>query len=150
MVTGMGREYLRKSIEISVMTKRGRKSQGQREAEVVEALRHLNDVEWLDDCVLANHPFFDASGRRGRVLGRGLALRNALLDAIQLTVEALRDNQSYERVVTFLEGYKKGDPLSHIANRMGIRRENLFRTHRPKALSLVARNFLKLLRISEI
>ena len=130
--------------------KRGRKSEGQREAEVVESLRHLHDLEWLDDCSLADHPAFRQAAGRDRILGKGRELRSALLKVIALTVEALKEAPGYENRVEYLEGYSRGDSVAKIAKTIGIRRENVFRTHSPKALGLVARNFLKFLRNSEL
>ena len=65
--------------------------------------------------------------------------------ALDQTISGLEGISGNEGVVAFLAGYKRGESVSRIASRMGIRRENLFRTHRPKAFLLVTRNFLELL-----
>ena len=72
-------------------------------------------------------------------------MRKLFLWAVDQTISGLEGNPGYEGVVAFLEGYKRGESVSRIARRMKIRRENLFRTHRPKAFMLVTRNFLELL-----
>lgn len=127
------------------MAKRGRKSEEQREAEVLEALRHLHDLDWLHECSLASRPALEKLTNTACVMAEGQALRKLLLSAIEQTINILKGIPGYEGVVAFLEGYQQGASVTRIARDLGVRRENVFRTHRPKAFRLVARNFLKLL-----
>ncbi len=128
-----------------IVAKPGRKSGEQREAEVIAALRHLHDLDWLDKCSLARHQTVKKVANPASLMAEGQALRKLFLWAMDQTIGGLEGIPGYEGVVAFLAGYKRGESVSRIANRMGIRRENLFRTHRPKAFLLVTRNFLELL-----
>ncbi len=128
-----------------IVAKRGRKSGEQRGVEVVASLRHLHDLDWLDECSLARHQAVKKVVNPTCLMAEGQALRKLLLWAVDQTISGLEGIPGYEGVVAFLEGYKRGESVSRIARRMKIRRENLFRTHRPKAFMLVTRNFLELL-----
>ena len=127
------------------MAKPGRKSGEQRGAEVIAALRHLHDLDWLDKCSLARHQAVKKVANPASLMAEGQALRKLLLWAIDQTISGLEGIPGYKGVVAFLAGYKRGESVSRIATGIGIRRENLFRTHRPKAFSLVTRSFLELL-----
>ena len=111
----------------------------------MEALMHLHDLDWLDTSRVAEHPMVLGRVNPADAMGRGQALRRLLLYSLERTLAALSDIPGYEGVVGFLRGYQKRQPVTTIAEQLGVRRENVFRYHRPKALRLVARSFLELL-----
>ena len=128
------------------MAKRGRKSAQDQEVEIVEALLHLHDLDWLDECAVTDYPPVKKFVNPSDAMARGQALRKLLLRSIKRVEDALADVPGYE---SFFDAFCRGEAVSKIARDLGVRREVVFRNYRPRALSLVAKDFVQMLKTSE-
>ena len=69
-----------------IVAKRGRKSGEQRGVEVVASLRHLHDLDWLDECSLARHQAVKKVVNPTCLMAEGQALRKLFLWAVEQTI----------------------------------------------------------------
>jgi len=113
-----------------------------RAIQIDHALRHIDDRSELNQNPLARIAYVQQKakeGYRGHVLPNGLALRDLLIECIErITRDLVGGEPAQARVCRYLTGRKEGLSCGQISSQLGLSREYVSRTFRPKALMLVA------------
>lgn len=125
--------------------KRGRKSGVEIRHQVALALKHVQDLEYLDDSPLARLPAVRelAEGRfQEAALPTGFALRVLLIDSAKVVSRDFGDMSRYQREIKFLKAYVNGRSVAEISRDLGLSREHVTRTIQPRVIGLVSRVFL--------
>ena len=105
------------------------------------ALKSLHDLGALNRSPLARYAYIERLAKRkynGRILPRGLALREVIRGCIRAIVSGLAGEQSFSRVSTYLVMSEKGISCGQISQQMGLSREHVSRHYRKMALELLA------------
>ena len=114
------------------------------EARVWDALRHLDDRSILNQSPLARLKYIQyvADDKfNGHGLVRGLALKYVLLVCIDRLIVELKEEPGSCRACQFLGLIKQGFSVTAIAQKMGLSRECVSRTHKKKAVKLITQEF---------
>jgi len=109
--------------------------------QIDHALRHIDDRIELNRNPLARITYVQMVAEeryRGHIHPRGLALRQLLIECIERLTGDLKDEPAQDRVCRYLIGRKDGLNCRQISNELGLSREYVSRTCRPKALALLA------------
>ena len=125
--------------------KRGRKSGQEVIRNVGSALKNLQEVEFLEQSSLGRLPAVRQLAEtkyRQASFATALALRQLLLQAVRAVMQELGEIPRYQREIEFLQRYIAGDSVAEISRGLGLCREHVSRTIRPRALGLVAKVFL--------
>ena len=126
-------------------SKRGPLSEAELGREVWRALKCLNDPDELDKSRLTRLKQMedlalkrdsDSASTKGEVLGRVLSICIE-----RLVVKADRGRQ-FSRCVQLLAGIAQGSTLAKASHQMGLSREHVTRKYRPKAIKILAREFV--------
>ena len=126
-------------------TKRGRKSGDEIARQVAHALKHMQELERLEESPLGKLGLVhDMAGKEFRhtMFPVGFALRRLLSDTVDAVLHDLEQIQNYDRERRFLQGVIKGESVSDISRSIGLSREHVTRTIQPRAISFVSRVFL--------
>jgi hypothetical protein len=126
------------------LKKRGRKSGEELTRQVGLALKHLQELEWLEESPLARLPevLNLAEGTyRDSALPAGFALSSLLIYAAKIVLRDLGDLPGYQREIMFLKAYLKCQSVVEISRSLGLCREHVARSIQPRAIGLVARVF---------
>ena len=129
----------------STLRKRGRKSEEEIVRQVAHALKHMGDLEFLQESSLGKLSSvreLAVSEYRRTIFPLGFALRCLLSDAVDAVLYDLAQMPNYDRERKFLQGIVRGESVSEISRKLGLSREHVTRTIQPRALSLVARAFV--------
>jgi len=111
-----------------------------------EALRNLPDRSALSRSSLARVSYVQrlADERyRGRLMARGLALREVLLGCVESVVLDIGNEPALSREREYLVLLKDGLSCKEISGRLGLSREHISRVYRKRALELVTEAFLR-------
>lgn len=133
------------SMKKVAQKKRGRKSGQEEIRNVGSALKNLQEVEFLEQSSLGRLPAVRQLAEteyRQASFPTALALRRLLLQAVRDVMRELGEMQRYQREIKFLQKYIAGESVAKISRGLGLSREHVSRTVRPRALGLVARVFL--------
>ena len=109
--------------------------------QIDQALRHIDDRIELNRNPLARLTCIQRMAEeryRGHIHPRGLALRELLIECIERITGDLKDEPAQARVCRYLIGRKEGLNCRQISSELGLSREYVSRTCRPKALALLA------------
>ena len=112
---------------------------------VGEALRNLDDRSALNRSSLARLSYVEKLAREhhgGRILPRGLALREVLVSCVDNVVNDLDGEPSLSRECRYLTMLKNGLNTRQISGELGLSREHVSRVYRRRALELVTNEFL--------
>ena len=129
----------------STPRKRGRRSGEEIVRQVAHALKHMQELERLEESPLGTlGPVRElaVSEYRHTIFPVGFALRWLLSDAVDAVLHDLEQMPNYDRERKFLQGIVLGESVSEFSRKIGLSREHATRTIRPRALSLVARAFV--------
>ncbi len=129
----------------STPRKRGRKSVEEIVRQVAHALKHMQELELLEESPLGKLGLvreLAVSEYRRTIFPVGFALRWLLSDAVDAVLHDLEQMPNYDRERKFLQGIVQGESVSQISRILGLSREHATRTIQPRALSLVARAFV--------
>ncbi|MFC2069130.1 hypothetical protein ACFLTP_09035 [Chloroflexota bacterium] len=108
---------------------------------VDHAVRHISDRIELNRNPLARITYVQKMAKeryQGHVHPSGLALRELLIECIERITSDLGDEPAQARVCRYLAGRKEGLNSRQISSELGLSREHVSRTYRPKALGLLA------------
>ena len=125
--------------------KRGRKSGEEILKQVALALKHVQDLEYLEESPLTNLPAVRelAEGEyREAAVPMGFALRVLLLESSKIVVRDFEDLTHYQREIMFLKAYVDCQSVAEISRGLGLSREHVARSIQTRAIGLVARVFL--------
>lgn len=112
---------------------------------VGEALRNLPDRSALSRSPLARLPCVErvASERyKGRLMARGLALREVLTDCVARVVADVADEPALHREREYLVSLGDGLSCKEASRRLGLSREHVSRVYSRRALRLLTDEFL--------
>lgn len=129
----------------STPRKRGRRSGEEIVRQVADALKHMQELERLEESPLGKlGPVRELADKEHRhtIFPVGFALRSLLSHAVDAVLQDLEQIPNYARERRFLEGIIQGESVSEISRSIGLSREHVSRTIQPKALALVARAFI--------
>ena len=110
-----------------------------------QALRNLDDRSALNRSPLARLSYVERLAREchsRRILPRGLALREVLVECIENVVNDLSKEPALARACRYLVLMKQGLSCQQISSELGLSREHVSRVYRLKALELVTAEFL--------
>jgi len=110
-----------------------------------QALRNLDDRSALNRSPLARLSYVERLARERhsrRILPRGLALREVLVECIESVVNDLSKEAALARACRYLVLLKQGLSCQQISSELGLSREHVSRVYRLKALELVTAEFL--------
>ena len=127
------------------LKKRGRKSGEELTHQVALALKHVQELEWLEESPLARLPAVQelAQGKyREGAVPVGTALRVLLMESAKIVVRDLSEMPGYQREIEFLNAYLSCQTIVEISRSLGLCREHVARSIQPRAIGLVARVFL--------
>ena len=113
------------------------------------ALRNLDDRSVLNRSPLARLAYVErlAKERYGdHVLPRGLALRELLIECVDRLANDLHNEPALSPACQYLVLQKEGLNCQRISQKLGLSREHVSRVYRPKALELLAEQFLCVIR----
>ena len=125
--------------------KRGRKTGEELTRQVGLALKHVQDLEWLEESPLAGLPAVQELARgkyREGALPTGFALCSLLVDASKIVLRDFGELPGYQREIKFLNSYVNCQSVAEISRSLGLCREHVARSIQPRAIGLVARVFL--------
>ena len=125
--------------------KGGRSSGSERPQLISLAIRHIQELEYLEESPLARLPAVHdlAYGMlKDAVIPLGLALQQFLLDSVSVVIRDFGKQAGYHRVIQFLRALVDGQPVTEISRELGLSREHVARTVQPQAVALVGRVFL--------
>ena len=114
-----------------------------------EALRNLPDRAALNRSPLARLSYVErlASERYGgRLMARGLALREVLGACVDRVLSDLGNEKALHRERDYLELLRDGLSCREASKRLGLSREHVSRTYRKRALQLLTEVFLAVTR----
>ena len=111
---------------------------------VEEAYSHLHDLDWLQECQLANLPEVRDRIDPGRTIPEAQALRGLMLEAARQVIDDMGAVPDKSGVTAFLERYLVGKSVTEIAQELGVSREWVSRAYRKEALGLCGRQFVRL------
>lgn len=109
------------------------------------ALCHLDDRSKLNRSPLARLAYVERLAKEqyeGRLLPRGLALRELMLACIDDVVRDVGKEPALLRVCQYLHLRATGYRCQQISDEMGLSREHVSRVYRRKALELLTEQFL--------
>jgi hypothetical protein len=118
------------------------------ELRVGQLLRSINDVDVLEGSPLARHKVVAAladSEFRGRAHPRGRSLQKLIRLAAKRAAEDA-SGPNTQRLRVFVERYAAGHAVAAIAREIGLSREQVTRSYRPKAVQLIAARLATLFR----
>ena len=125
--------------------KRGRKSKEDIAEQMGLALRHIEDLEYLELSnfkALRGVQYLAKSKYQSTLFPVGFAVRALLEVSVHAVCHEFDQIPGYEREVRFLRMCDRGINVTHISRTLGLSREYVSRTVRPRVLALVARRFL--------
>lgn len=112
--------------------------------QVIEAYRHLDDLDWLDASPLARTRAVREQAMPLAPMPEAQALRRLLVDAARRAAEHTAEIPSHEPLGVFLRSYVAGKRVAEIAEELGVSREWCSRAYRKRALGLAGRQFARL------
>jgi len=124
-------QQMAKSIRETQPKKRGRKSGGETLWQVALALKHIQELEYLEESPLARLPAVRglADGKyREAAVPAGFALRVLLLKATKVVVRDFGDLPGYQREIKFLKAYLSCQSVAEISRSLGLSREHVARS----------------------
>ena len=110
--------------------------------QVLEAYRHLDDLDWLDASPLARIDAVRAYAMPTAPLPEAQALRRLLVDAARRAADHAAEIPAHAPLRVFLQRYVDGRRVTEIADELGVSREWCSRAYRKRALSLAGRHFM--------
>ena len=122
--------------------RRGRRPKTPLMDQVEQALVHLHDLDWLQECDLARLPEVLEQAQPHQTMPEAQALRDLLIAAARQVVRDMRQIPGKEGVAAFLKGYLAGRPVAEIAQELGVSREWCSRNYRREALRLAGMQFV--------
>ena len=125
--------------------KRGRKSGEELTQRVALALKHVQELEYLDESTLASLPAVQRLAKeqyRDGVVPTGFALRVLLMESANIVIRDLKKLPGYQREIKFLKAYLDCQSVAEISRSLGLCREHVARSIQPRAINMVARVFL--------
>jgi hypothetical protein len=128
--------------------KAGRKPRISLMAEVQRCMSTL-DLDRLSESYLINLPAIQRRIQPHRTMAAPRALREALLQAMSLTIRDIEHIPSLSNVKIFLERRLRGDSVSQIARDLNLSREWVSRHYRSRAYRLAAEMFVILVSFDE-
>ena len=135
------------SITKASYTKRGRKPKRPLSEQTSEAFLHIHDLDWLQECDLADLPEVREKANPHSTMPEGLALRGLLAKAVLQVIIDIKHIPGMTGVTAFLEGYLRGTKVTEIARQLNVSREWCYRSYRKEALSLVNIQFIRTLTV---
>ena len=126
-----------------------RETNSQWESRVNHALRNLDDRSVLNRSPLARLTYVEKLARErysSHILPGGLALREVLEGCIEKVVNDLSGERRLSRVCRYLTGLKQGLSCKQISSDLGLCREHVSRVYRVRALELVTKEFLSIVK----
>jgi hypothetical protein len=127
------------------LKKRGRKSGEELTRQVGLALKHVQELEWLEVSPLARLPAVQNLAEekyRESAMPAGFALRSMLVDAAKIVLRDFGELPGYQRETKFLKDYLNCRSVVEISRSLGLCREHVSRSIQPRATGLVSRVFL--------
>ena len=134
-----------KSKGDTTLKKGGRRSGEELTHQVALTLKHIQELEYLEESPLARLPAVRALAEekyRGTALPTGFALRVLLVESAKIIVRDLRKLPGYQREIKFLIAYLDDQSVVKISRSLGLSREHVARSIQPRVIGLVARVFL--------
>ena len=116
---------------------------------VAYALRYIDDRIMLNRSSLSRlaHIRRLADERyNGRLLPRGLALQQVLIESAQKVIAELDSEPALAKTRVYLDLLMKGYQAKEISRQLGLSREHVARTYRRNAIDLVTEEFLSTVR----
>jgi DNA-binding NarL/FixJ family response regulator len=116
------------------------------------ALRNLDDRSALNRSSLSRLTCIEKIAKEkynGRILPRGLALRDILLSSVDKVISDMSQETASSRACQYLELLKQGLSCQQISGELGLSREHVSRVYRRKALELVTSAFLTMVKRSQ-
>ena len=112
---------------------------------VGEALRNLPDRSALNRSPLARLAYVERLANErygGRLMARGLALRETLGGCVDLVLSDIADEKGLDREREYIACLRDGLSCKEASRRLGLSREHVSRTYRRRALLLLTETFL--------
>jgi signal recognition particle subunit SEC65 len=109
------------------------------------ALKNLEDLTILNRSSLARLSYIEKLAQKkykGRILPRGLAVREVLRACIDEIICELNNEPVLHRACQYLAMIEKGMNCGHISKELGLSREHVSRFYRRRALGLITEKFL--------
>ena len=125
--------------------RRGRKSGEEILQQVALALKHVQELEYLEESPLTRLPAIRelAEGKyREAAVPAGFALHLLLMDSAKIVLRDFGDLPGYQREIKFLKAYVDDQSVAEISRDLGLSREHVARSIQPRAVGLVARVLL--------
>ena len=113
---------------------------------VGEALKNMPDRSALNRSPLARLSYVErvASERyNGRLMARGLALREVLDGCVERVVSDIANEPALRREREYLELVRDGLSCKEASKRLGLSREHVSRIYRKRSLQLLTEEFLQ-------
>ena len=131
--------------------KRGRKSLSDANGLVDDALRHFDEFEYLEACDLGRlQPVRDLAERDfdRSFFPLAFAIRLLITEAASSVSQQFRNVSAYGREIEVIDGLLGGLSIVAISKGLGLSREHVTRTVKPRAVNLITRAFLVNVRCS--
>ena len=112
--------------------------------QVQEAYGKLPNLDWLQECRLAELPELQERVQPHQAMAQGQALRNLLIEAAQQVAGNLIQVPGKTNVSIFLSKYADGKTVSKIAKEMGVTRKSVY-NYREEAFRYATEQFVLLL-----
>ena len=134
---------------VEIVKKRGRKPKMPLMTEVELAYGHLHNLDWLQECGLANLPAVQERTPRHNFMPEAQALRELLIEAAKQVTQDIAKIPGMENETAFLKGYLAGKKVSEMAKELGVTREWCSRGYRREAFRLAGMQFVRLVSFSQ-
>lgn len=145
----MNRDLAKRTSSAGGRTERDRATSNSWGERVENALRNIGDRSLLNRDTLARSSYIEhlaAEKYQGRLLPRGLALHDVLLDCVERVSAELSEEPGLARACAYLRLAVQGVTCREISHQLGLSREHVSRTVHKKALEILAEEFLAVTR----